>query len=50
VRKAAPLLDVLITHVMPLEDVAAAMDLQDEATCGKVVLLPHGEFDDLPHS
>ena len=46
VRKARPLLDSLITHVMPLEDVSAAMDLQDAGECGKVLLLPHGEFDD----
>jgi threonine dehydrogenase-like Zn-dependent dehydrogenase len=46
VRKARPLLDILITHVMPLEDVSAAMDLQDAGECGKVLLLPHGEFDD----
>jgi L-iditol 2-dehydrogenase len=46
VRKARSLLDVLVTHVMPLEDVSAAMDLQDAGECGKVLLLPHGEFDD----
>ncbi|MDQ1513116.1 MAG: L-iditol 2-dehydrogenase [Microbacteriaceae bacterium] len=47
VRKAAPLLDQLITHVLPLEDVSAAMDLQDAGECGKIVLLPHGEFQDI---
>ena len=46
VRKARPLLDILITHVMALEDVSAAMDLQDAGECGKVLLLPHGPFDD----
>jgi threonine dehydrogenase-like Zn-dependent dehydrogenase len=46
VRKARPLLDVLITHVLPLEEVSAAMDLQDAGACGKILLLPHGEFDD----
>jgi Zn-dependent alcohol dehydrogenase len=47
VRKARPLLDEFITHVMPLEDVSAAMDLQDAGECGKILLLPHGEFDDV---
>ena len=35
----------VITHVMPLEDVPGAMDLQDAGGCGKVRLLPHGELD-----
>jgi hypothetical protein len=48
VRKARHLLDEFITHVLPLEDVSAAMDLQDAGECGKVLLLPHGEFDDVP--
>jgi len=48
VRKAGPLLDVMITHVVPLEDVSAAMDLQDTGACGKVLLLPHGPVDGTP--
>jgi threonine dehydrogenase-like Zn-dependent dehydrogenase len=47
VRKARPLLDEFITHLLPLEDVSAAMDLQDAGECGKILLLPHGEFDDV---
>jgi L-iditol 2-dehydrogenase len=48
VRKAGPLLDRMITHVVPLEDVSAAMDLQDTGACGKVFLLPHGVVDGAP--
>ena len=46
IRKARPLLDTMLTHVLPLEDVAAAMDLQQSGRCGKVFLLPHGEVDE----
>lgn len=48
IRKARPLLDTMLTHVLPLEDVAAAMDLQDTGRCGKVFLLPHGEVPEIP--
>jgi L-iditol 2-dehydrogenase len=41
VRKAAGLLDTMITHRFPLDDVASAMDLQDTGECGKVFLLPN---------
>ncbi|WP_382303562.1 zinc-binding dehydrogenase [Herbiconiux sp. UC225_62] len=37
------LLDTAITHRFALEDVSAAMDLQDTGRCGKVFLLPFGE-------
>jgi threonine dehydrogenase-like Zn-dependent dehydrogenase len=43
VRAAGPLLDKLVTNVMPMSSVGEAMDLQDAGTCGKVVLLPNGE-------
>jgi threonine dehydrogenase-like Zn-dependent dehydrogenase len=46
IRAASPLLDTFITHVMPLEAVSDAMDLQDSGNCGKVILLPHGEIPD----
>jgi threonine dehydrogenase-like Zn-dependent dehydrogenase len=42
VRKASDLIDVMITHVMPLEEVSGAMDIQDTGACGKIMLLPHG--------
>jgi threonine dehydrogenase-like Zn-dependent dehydrogenase len=41
IRKGGSLLDMMLTHIMPLEDVSAAMDLQDEGECGKVFLLPN---------
>jgi L-iditol 2-dehydrogenase len=44
IRSASALLDTFITHIMPLEAVSEAMDLQDTGNCGKVILLPHGEF------
>jgi threonine dehydrogenase-like Zn-dependent dehydrogenase len=43
VRKAGDKIDTMVTHVMPLEDVSAAMDIQDRGECGKIFLLPHGE-------
>jgi threonine dehydrogenase-like Zn-dependent dehydrogenase len=43
VRKAGDKIDTMVTHVMPLEDVSAAMDVQDRGECGKIFLLPHGE-------
>jgi L-iditol 2-dehydrogenase len=43
IRAADNLLDEFITHIQPLEEVSAAMDLQDTGNCGKVLLLPHGE-------
>jgi threonine dehydrogenase-like Zn-dependent dehydrogenase len=42
VRRAANLLDVMITHRFPLDEVSAAMDIQDTGCCGKIYLLPHG--------
>ncbi|MDQ0693135.1 L-iditol 2-dehydrogenase [Arthrobacter sp. W4I7] len=46
VRKAGHLIDLMITHRMPLEDVSGAMDIQDTGACGKILLFPHGEFDE----
>jgi L-iditol 2-dehydrogenase len=42
VRAAGTRLDRLVTHEFPLEKVAAAMDVQESAACGKVFLLPFG--------
>jgi len=42
VRKAAPLLDRLITHRFALADVAEAFALQETGQCGKVLLYPEG--------
>lgn len=42
VRKAAPLLDRLVTHRFALADVAAAFALQESGQCGKVLLYPEG--------
>jgi len=42
VRAAADALDTVVTARFPLDDVSAAMDLQDTGECGKVLLLPHG--------
>lgn len=44
IRKAGPLLDRMITNVMDLTEVSAAMDIQDTGSCGKILLLPHGTF------
>jgi L-iditol 2-dehydrogenase len=46
VRKAGEKIDTLVTHVMPLEDVSKAMDIQDRGECGKIFLLPNGEYED----
>lgn len=46
IRRLRPYLDEVITHSFPLEQVSAAMDLQDSGNCGKVFLLPHGEVDE----
>lgn len=46
VRKASDLIDILVTHVMPLEQVSEAMDVQDQGVCGKIFLLPHGDIDE----
>ena len=43
IRRAGPLLDRLITHRFPLDDVAAAWELQLTGECGKVLLFPWGE-------
>jgi threonine dehydrogenase-like Zn-dependent dehydrogenase len=45
VRRAGPAIDRLVTHLLPLDDVAAAMDIQDTGACGKIMLLPHPEID-----
>ena len=42
VRAAGSALDRMVTHTFALDDVAAAMDLQDTGECGKVFLHPHG--------
>jgi threonine dehydrogenase-like Zn-dependent dehydrogenase len=47
VRKSGRRIDAMVTHAIPLTDVAAAMDLQAAGLCGKVYLLPHGFRDDL---
>lgn len=46
IRRARPLLDRVVTHVLPLEEVSTAMDVQDSGRCGKILLLPHGELDE----
>ena len=46
VRQAGDLLDTMVTHVMPLDEVSAAMDIQDRGECGKIFLLPHGSLDE----
>lgn len=43
IRRAGPLLDRLVTHRFPLDDVAAAWELQLTGECGKVLLFPWGE-------
>ena len=40
IRKAGDLLDKAITHRFRLDDVSAAMDVQDSGRCGKVLLFP----------
>jgi L-iditol 2-dehydrogenase len=42
IRAAAAGIDVMITHRLPLDAVADAMDLQDRGECGKIVLYPFG--------
>jgi threonine dehydrogenase-like Zn-dependent dehydrogenase len=42
IRQARPYLDQVVTHRFDLDDVSAAMDLQDSGECGKVHLYPHG--------
>jgi L-iditol 2-dehydrogenase len=46
VRRAGSLIDRMITDVLPLDDVATAMDIQDSGKCGKVMLLPHPDVDE----
>jgi L-iditol 2-dehydrogenase len=46
IRKAGHLLDTMITNVMDLADVSAAMDIQDTGSCGKILLLPHGTLEE----
>jgi threonine dehydrogenase-like Zn-dependent dehydrogenase len=43
IRRAGPLLDRLITHRFPLEEVTAAWEVQLTGECGKVLLFPWGE-------
>jgi threonine dehydrogenase-like Zn-dependent dehydrogenase len=45
VRGAGDQLDAMVTHTMALEDVSAAMDIQDRGECGKIFLLPFGEVE-----
>jgi threonine dehydrogenase-like Zn-dependent dehydrogenase len=42
IRKAGSLIDTMVTHVLPLDEVSQAMDIQDTGECGKIFLLPHG--------
>jgi Zn-dependent alcohol dehydrogenase len=42
IRESGPAIDTMVTHRMPLEDVASAMDLQDAGECGKIILHPFG--------
>ncbi len=46
VRRAGPRIDRLVTHLMPLEEVAVAMDVQDTGACGKIMLMPHPNVDE----
>lgn len=46
VRRAGGLIDRMITHVLPLDDVAVAMDIQAGGACGKVMLFPFPELED----
>lgn len=46
VRRSRHLIDRMITHVLPLEGVATAMDVQAGGACGKVMLLPYPELHD----
>src|SRR5262249_20300204 len=39
VRRRGAALDTLVTHRFPLAEAAAAMDVQDTGSCGKVLLL-----------
>jgi threonine dehydrogenase-like Zn-dependent dehydrogenase len=45
IRQARPLLDQLITHEFPLDQVQEAWELQRTGQCGKVLLLPDGDPD-----
>ena len=42
IRRARDLIDLMVTHLLPLDEVAQAMDIQDTGSCGKVLLFPHG--------
>lgn len=42
VRTARTALDTMVTGEFTLDEVSAAMDLQDTGKCGKLFLLPHG--------
>ena len=35
-------IDTMVTHRLPLDEISAAMDLQDSGECGKIVLHPFG--------
>ena len=43
VRRMRASLDRMITHHFDLDELVAAMDVQDAARCGKVFLYPHGQ-------
>jgi L-iditol 2-dehydrogenase len=43
IRAADSMIDQLITHHLALDQISAAMDVQDAGECGKILLLPVGE-------
>jgi Zn-dependent alcohol dehydrogenase len=42
IRRSAGAIDAMMTHRMGLEEVNSAMDLQDQGSCGKIILYPFG--------
>lgn len=46
IRRAGPLPGTMVTDVLELTDVSAAMDIQDTGNCGKILLLPHGTLEE----
>jgi len=45
IRATTGAIDTLITHEFDLDDLTAAMDVQDTGACGKVFVLPFGAAD-----
>lgn len=43
IRRAEPLIDLMVTHRLPMDEISRAMDIQDSGECGKVVLYPFGQ-------